>query len=455
MARFADRATVFHTHYAGGNFTSPGTASLLTGTYPWSHRAVNLHSTVRDEFIPNNLFRLFPGHYHKVAYTHNLLVASLLDQFQADIDRWIKPRELCLADTQFTDQLFSKDYHVGFWSEQLNTFGGGEPPNSLFLSLGDRARRYALRQQLTEAYQELFPRGVPNLHTLHFILEDAIDWLREELAALPRPFLAYFHLLPPHEPYLPRRDFIDIFQDGWQPAEKPKLGFPGDEDQAVLDEKRRQYDEYLAYTDAEFGRLLDGMVQSKLMDDTYVVLTSDHGELFERGIRGHWTETLYEPVVHVPLLISRPGQNERRDVFSRTSCVDLLPTLLAAAGQPAPAWAEGQLLPVGGEQGLVEREELEGVSAEERVIYVVEAKSNRKQAPINRATIAMLKGDYKLIRYMGYKEMTIEYELYNLSDDPQELNNLYPTAGSLAAELQEELEEKLQEVNEPYREING
>jgi hypothetical protein len=56
---------------------------------------------------------------------------------------------------------------------------------------------------------------------------------------------------------------------------------------------------------------------------------------------------------------------------------------------------------------------------------------------------------------MGYKEMTIEYELYNLSDDPQELNNLYPTAGSLAAELQEELEEKLQEVNEPYREING
>src|SRR6266508_3062077 len=39
LTRFADRAIVYHRHYAAGNFTSPGTASLLTGTYPWTHRA--------------------------------------------------------------------------------------------------------------------------------------------------------------------------------------------------------------------------------------------------------------------------------------------------------------------------------------------------------------------------------------------------------------------------------
>src|SRR5512144_1796135 len=40
LERLAQRAIVYHDHYAGGNFTTPGTASLLTGTYPWSHRAI-------------------------------------------------------------------------------------------------------------------------------------------------------------------------------------------------------------------------------------------------------------------------------------------------------------------------------------------------------------------------------------------------------------------------------
>ena len=40
LTRFAQQATVYHAHYSGGNFTTPGTASLLTGTYPWSHRAL-------------------------------------------------------------------------------------------------------------------------------------------------------------------------------------------------------------------------------------------------------------------------------------------------------------------------------------------------------------------------------------------------------------------------------
>src|SRR3974377_2024638 len=43
--RFAERATVFNNHYAGGNFTTTGTASLLTGTLPWTHHAFNLQGT--------------------------------------------------------------------------------------------------------------------------------------------------------------------------------------------------------------------------------------------------------------------------------------------------------------------------------------------------------------------------------------------------------------------------
>jgi glucan phosphoethanolaminetransferase (alkaline phosphatase superfamily) len=50
LTRFAERATVFHRHYAGGNFTSPGTSSLLTGSYPWTQRGFNFQGTVTKEY---------------------------------------------------------------------------------------------------------------------------------------------------------------------------------------------------------------------------------------------------------------------------------------------------------------------------------------------------------------------------------------------------------------------
>lgn len=58
LVRFADRATVFHQHHAAGNFTTPGTDSLFTGTYPWTHRALNLHGTITSDFEYRNFFHL-------------------------------------------------------------------------------------------------------------------------------------------------------------------------------------------------------------------------------------------------------------------------------------------------------------------------------------------------------------------------------------------------------------
>ncbi|HVN15826.1 MAG TPA: sulfatase-like hydrolase/transferase, partial [Anaerolineales bacterium] len=50
LTRLAERAIVYHNHYAGGNFTTPGTASLLTGTLPWTHRAFTLNTMVDVSF---------------------------------------------------------------------------------------------------------------------------------------------------------------------------------------------------------------------------------------------------------------------------------------------------------------------------------------------------------------------------------------------------------------------
>ena len=440
MARFAEKSTVFHKHVAGGNFTSPGTSTLMTGTYGWTHRAIQLHGLVQDEFVEKNIFSQMPDNYHTVAYTHNLLVMSLLHQFRGDLDLFKKTRELCLHDGQFSDRLFFGDYTNAFWAETTALQGGATPPGALFLSLLDRFANFAETRGFEQELAELYPRGVPNLHTLSFLLEDAIDWIEEQVVTLPQPFMGYFHLLPPHEPYTTRKEFIDIFTDGWQPTEKPKLFGAQNMPQAALNRERRLYDEFIAFTDAEFGRLMDNLEQQGVLDNTYIILTSDHGELFERGIRGHVTLTLYEGLTHVPLVIHKPGQQSQEDVFQRTTAADILPTLMQLTGQPIPDWVEGNVLPTfGGAEATTDR-----------FVYSVEAKSNPKYAALTEATVAMYQNDMKLIRYFGYTDED-RYELYNLRDDPEELNNIYESETGLANDLTTALKDKIYAENAPYR----
>lgn len=171
--------------------------------------------------------------------------------------------------------------------------------------------------------------------------------------------------------------------------------------------------------DAEFGRLYRALDRLGILADTWLVLTSDHGEMFERGIRGHTTPTLFQPVVHIPLLIFEPGQAVRRDVYEPTSAVDLLATLLAVTGQSekVPDWTDGRVLPpfAGGS----------GRRAE--AVFSVESKTLKPNQPMTVGTVAMVEDGYKLIDYFGYPELGgpgERVELYDLRADPGELVDL-------------------------------
>ncbi len=207
-----------------------------------------------------------------------------------------------------------------------------------------------------------------------------------------------------------------------------------------LNSLRDTYDEYVANLDAEFGRLLDHLEASGLLDTSYLIFSSDHGELFERGASGHSTPLVFEPVIHVPLIISAPGQRSRQDVHALTSNVDLLPSLLGISGLPLPDWAEGQPLPgLGG-----------AAAPSSRDVFVVEAKANPAYEPLHKATVALIRDRYKLIHYLGYKSYNDVYEFYDLGNDPEELQNLYPDHPA-APELQAELDRQLARVNLRYQ----
>jgi len=179
-----------------------------------------------------------------------------------------------------------------------------------------------------------------------------------------------------------------------------------------------------------------------LMENTWLVLTSDHGEMFERGISGHSTNALYQPVIRIPLLIFEPGRKTSMDIYTRTSAVDVLPTLAHLTGHQIPDWTEGVLLPPYAPTS----------PDPNRSIYVVEANRNDGSIPLTRASTVIVRGGYKLLYYFGYKEREIDelIRLFNIETDPEELINLYASQKDIADELLKELKSKLDEVNRPY-----
>jgi len=176
-----------------------------------------------------------------------------------------------------------------------------------------------------------------------------------------------------------------------------------------------------------------------MLENSYVIVTSDHGETFERGEFGHASALLYEPVTHIPLLVSAPGQTSREDVHIPTNNVDILPTVLHIAGRVIPKDLDGSLLPGFGKE-----------ENRDRSIFMLEAKENSVFLPLSKATIAMRKGDKKLVYYLGYPKYSNIFELYDLQDDKEEMKDIYQRDAKGSVQLKDELLEKLTTANHLY-----
>jgi arylsulfatase A-like enzyme len=438
--RLVNRAVVYHNHFAGGNFTTPGTASLLTGVLPWTHRALNLNGKVVEPYVKKNIFGAFKD-YYRIAYSHNGYANTFLRQFQNDLDELI-PRESFYLESydSFISTLFKNDDDIASisWIRSMKVSEEGSA-YSLFLS-----HLYeSLQDRKIENLKSLFPRGLPTVSFINpYLLETAVDRIKKRLTEIPQPFIGYFHFMPPHHPYRTSREFFNAFKDdGFKPIEKPIdiLAKKVNKDQPRV---RTEYDEFILYCDREFGRLYSYLESSGLLENTWVVLTSDHGEMFERGISGHGSNVLYQPVVRIPLLIFEPGQQTRRDIYEYTSTVDLLPTLTHLTGQSDPSWTEGGILPP-----YAKRDR-----GPDRSLYVVQAIDNPPNAPLTQASTVLVKENYKLHYYFGYPELSNgeTVKLFDIKSDPEELVDLYSSKKGMASELLNELKIKVTEVNKPY-----
>ena len=439
--RFAQRANVYHAHQSGGNFTVPGTGSLLSGMYPWTHRAINSPGFVARELVDRNLFKVVGRDYHRVAFSQNLWAVHLLDQFVDDIDIMLSPALFSTEQHTLGDK-FTKDLNGAYLSFDEFLFWHNNPPPSLIFGIPFRAR-LAYKDIHVDDNAADYPAGLPStgLLPLYFRLEELFAGLGSTIARLPAPYLAYFHLWGVHDPYAPQERFFNGFDaDPWEPERKPRHRLGGRSSEDLQQRRRRRYDEYIASVDHEFGNLMDSLQAAGILDSSYVIVTADHGESLERGILGHSNLFLFQPLVHVPLMISSPGQQERLDIHTPTNSVDLLPTLAQIAGHEIPEWCEGEVLP-----GLG----LSAVPDPERVSLSVESKGTPALGRMLKVTVAMRKGTYKMIYYRG-NEYNF-YELYDLEADPGELVDLYEKLPAVAKPMQAELDERFEAADQKYR----
>jgi hypothetical protein len=174
--------------------------------------------------------------------------------------------------------------------------------------------------------------------------------------------------------------------------------------------RKQRFVRNLAAIDRQLAKLIATLRARKLLGRTALIVTADHGEGFgQHGTKYH-CETLYEELLHVPLLMKLPGV-KRRTVSTPVSIIDLGPTILDLFRLPTPGHYMGQSL-----TGF-----LRGESPELTRPIVAEGRLKKS---------LVFEDGHKII--VDDRHHTVE--LYDLIRDPRELNNLYEENNPLAVE---------------------
>ncbi len=220
------------------------------------------------------------------------------------------------------------------------------------------------------------------------------------------PFFVFIHTYEVHTPYNPPEPYRERF------AATPQSTLTASD--------RDLYDAEIAYTDEQTTRLLEHLKQIGVLDRSLLVITSDHGEEFgEHGARYHGCQ-LHDEVIRVPLLMRAPGilpAGVRR--AGQTSQVDLMPTLLDLLEIPRPVDLTGR----SAAEHLRSGEELEvrDIFSEARGQSLIPV--TRGESSWISPSFGVTRGNLRLIQQRT--PSGLRYELYDLSQDPAEQNDVY------------------------------
>ncbi|MCU1485518.1 MAG: phosphonate monoester hydrolase [Actinomycetia bacterium] len=320
--RLAGGSVHLRRHYSQAAPCAPGRACLYTGTYQLNNRVVGNGTPLDDRF--DNLARVG----RRAGFAPTLFGYT---------DVGIDPRQASGADDP---RLSTYEEVLPGFDVELDLREDCGPWLAWLGSLGHDVSGGAVQALRTE----------PDRPAEHGITAFAVDRFVEWAGRQDAPWFAHLSLLRPHPPYAAAGHWATAFDpdevglpirpaDLRHPFHDVALSVSGaPADEAKLRRLRAQYLGMVADVDDQLGRVWDAID----WDDTFVVLTSDHGEqLGDHGLVGKlgWFEASY----HVPAFVRDPrrpgGHGTVVDAF--TENVDVLPTLCEALDMPVPAQCDG------------------------------------------------------------------------------------------------------------------
>jgi choline-sulfatase len=254
--------------------------------------------------------------------------------------------------------------------------------------------------------------------------EQSLTFMRDQLANRPdQPFFLHASYFPPHHPYGPIKKYADWYdpEEIELPPncslEKLKAWWSEYDTPHELTEQDAKtmlarYYGFVSQLDAQIGRLLDGLDELGIADNTVVVFVSDHGDMIAEHGR-FYKRNMYEGSAGIPFMVRWPGIRARKEK-TPVSLIDLVPTILQAADVPVPPEVEGRALqPLLKQTGHWDEGPVFSEHYGDETTY--------KAIP---SSFMIRQGNWKLIAVTPYGQWDeFEYELYDLANDPWELDD--------------------------------
>lgn len=389
LRRLSERSARFATAYTGSPLCAPGRASFMSGQLPSRTRVYDNAAEFASD-IPTFAHHLRrAGYYTALSGKMHFVGPDQLHGFEERLTTDIYP-----ADFGWTPDYATPYERIDWWYHNMGSVkeaGVAEITNQL------------------EYDDEVAYHAVAKLRDL-------------SRRADARPWCLTVSFTHPHDPYVARRKYWDLYEDC--PALDPKIApIPYDEqdvhsrrildacDHRALDitpedvrRSRRAYFANISYIDEKIGEIFEALEAGRLADNTVVVFLSDHGDML--GERGMWFKmSFYAGSARVPLIISAPGLPAGR-IDAPVSTLDVLPTLAELAGidiSRFASWIDGESL-VGVAKGTATRGPVP-------MEYAAEA----SVAPM----VSLRDGDYKIALCPADPP-----QLFDLAADPDELRNV-------------------------------
>ncbi len=372
---FAEEAVVFHNTVASASWTLPSHMSVWTSRWPSVHGVTNkLELLSQDKMVPTSLspgIETYPDYLIRQGYTAAAFTGGAGVQASYGFGRDF--------ETYQDDRPFAgMDYGVEPALEWLQAHRGERW--FLFLHGYDSHGQYPLPDSKLEALQADYGGS----------LDGGID----EQAELREQGLASIE----------------------NPGDRADLtAVVGEQDAAFLADV---YDQKVKDADERLGTFLNRFRTMGLLDDTVVIVMSDHGdELMEHGALDHGF-TLYEEQLHVVWMVRFPGYARRQDIQEPVRLLDVFPTIFDALGLEGPRGVDGSsVLPI-----------LRGESLD----LPIYSETDYRLFVHHRMT---RRGDHKLILDLADGEK----ELYDLGADPGETTDISSQNPRVTYELEQSL----------------